>query len=136
MVLDASAAVHLVMTADHAASLADHLEKAVSVAVPDLFYSEVGNSLWKYVKSGNLTIEQAMTHLEEAMGLVDSVTPSDSLVHEAIVAAARYSHPVYDMIYAVMARRHGAAVLTMDRDFAILLRRMEIDLYCPIEKTP
>lgn len=133
-VLDASAAIHLVMTADHAESLAEYLEGTVSVSAPDLFYSEVGNALWKYVKFGDLSIEQAAIHLEEAMSLVDGIASSESLIHEALIAAARYGHPVYDTMYAVLARRHGATVLTMDRDFAALLRRMEIDLYCPIEK--
>ena len=133
-VLDASAAIHLVMTADHAGSLAEHLEGSASVSAPDLFYSEVGNALWKYVKSGDLSIEQAATHLEEAVSLVDGIVSSESLIHEAMIAAARYGHPVYDTIYAILARRHGATVLTMDREFTALLRRMEIDLYCPIEK--
>jgi predicted nucleic acid-binding protein len=135
-VLDASAAIHLVMAADHAGSLAERLEKAVSVSAPDLFCSEVGNALWKYVKLGSLSLEQAGMHLEEALSLVDGMAPSDSLVHEALVAAARYGHPVYDVMYAVLARRHGAAVLTMDRGLAGLLRRMEIDVYCPVEKVP
>lgn len=55
---------------------------------------------------------------------------------EEMVAAARYGHPVYDTMYAVLARRHGATVLTMGRNLAALIRRMEIDLYCPIENAP
>lgn len=96
MVLDASAAVHLVTAAEHASGLAQRFEEAVSVSAPDLFCSEVGNALWKYVKFGSLSIEQASQHLEEALSLVDGMTPSDSLIHEALVAAARYGHPVYN----------------------------------------
>ena len=132
-VLDASAAIHLVRMSEHAGSLAETLEGTVTVFAPDLFHADVGNALWKYVKLEDLSIEQASLHLEEAMSLVDSIAPSESLIQEALVAAARYGHSIYDTLYAVLARRHGATVLTMDRSFAALLRRMEIDLYCPIE---
>jgi len=132
-VLDASAAIHLVMAAEHAASLVERLEQTVSVAAPDLFYSEVGNGLWKYVQFGTLPLEEAKIRLEEAMNLVDSIVPSQVLVQEAVVAAALHGHPVYDMLYAVLARRQGATVLTTDGPFAALLQRMEIDTYCPLE---
>jgi predicted nucleic acid-binding protein len=133
IVLDASAAIHLVMAADHATSLVDRLEQASSVAAPDLFFSEVGNGLWKYVQFGTLPVEQAVKRLHEAMDLVDGIVPSQELVHEAVVAAAQYGHPVYDMLYAVLARRQGATVLTTDGPFAKLLRRMEIAAYCPFQ---
>ena len=136
IVLDASAAVHIVLAAEHAASLVERLESPLSVAAPDLFFSEVANSLWKYVRLGTLSPEEASTHLDEAIGLLDSLVPSQALVHEAMVAAGRHNHAVYDMMYAVLARRTGATVLTMDRPFATLLRQMDVDLYCPIEKTP
>ncbi|HEX6901814.1 MAG TPA: type II toxin-antitoxin system VapC family toxin [Thermoanaerobaculia bacterium] len=132
IVLDASAAVHLVLGAEHAGNLAEALDQSVSVTAPDLFFSEVGNGLWKYIQHGTLPLEEAVTRLEEAMGLVDGIVPSQDLIHEAVIAAVRYKHPVYDMVYAVLARRYGAQVLTMDRPFASLLRQMEIDVYCPI----
>jgi predicted nucleic acid-binding protein len=74
-----------------------------------------------------------MMHLEEAMDLVDGIIPSQLLIQEAVVAAARHGHPVYDMLYAVLARRQGATVVTTDRPFASRLRRMEIDTYCPVQ---
>jgi predicted nucleic acid-binding protein len=133
IVLDASAAVHIVLATEHAAGLAARLGTPLSVSAPDLFLSEVANSLWKYVRQGSLSSEEASTRLDEAVGLVDSIVPSQSLVHEAMVAASRHSHPVYDVMYAVLARRTGALVLTMDGGFARLLRQMEVDVYCPIE---
>jgi len=132
IVLDASAAIHLIMAAEHASDLVERLERAASVAAPDLFFSEVGNALWKYVQFRTLTVEKAVTHLQEAMDLVDGIVPTQELIQEAVIAAARYGHPVYDMLYAVLARRHGATVITTDRSFASLLRRMEIDTYCPL----
>lgn len=132
-ILDASAAVHVVMATDHAADLVSKLEQSTAVSAPDLFLSEVGNSLWKYIRHGTIPPDEALGRMEEAIALADQIVPSAMLLQEAVAAAARYSHPVYDMLYAVLARRQGGRVLTMDRTFAALLRRMEVDSYCPLE---
>jgi predicted nucleic acid-binding protein len=131
-VLDASAAVHLVMKGEHAMALATRLEDVAIVTTPDLFCSEVANSLWKYVRAGSLNLDQALTNFEEGMGLVDALIPERTLAPEALVAAANHKRSVYDMMYAVLARRSGAAVITMDRGFALILREMEIDCYSPL----
>jgi len=131
-VLDSSGAVHLVMNGEHASSLAAKLEAAAVVMTPDLFCSETANSLWKYVRAGELTLDLALTRFEQCMGLADSLVPERALAPEALVAAARHQHSVYDMMYAVLARRSGATVITMDRGFALKLRDMEIEAYCPL----
>jgi predicted nucleic acid-binding protein len=131
-VLDASGAVHLVLNSEHASDLTAKLEDVAVVIAPDLFCSEVANALLKYVRAGDLTLDLAMTRFEQCMGLADSLIPERTLAPEALVAAARYQHSVYDMMYAVLARRSGATVITMDRRFARRLREMEIETYCPL----
>jgi predicted nucleic acid-binding protein len=131
-VLDASAVVHLVMNGEHAVHLATKLEDVAVVTTPDLFCSEVANSLWKYVRAGSLALDQAITRFEEGMGLVDALVPERTLAPEALVAAANHKRSVYDMMYAILARRSGATVITMDRGFALILREMEIDSYSPL----
>jgi predicted nucleic acid-binding protein len=66
------------------------------------------------------------------MGLVDALIPERTLAPEALVAAANHKRSVYDMMYAILARRSGATVITMDRGFALILREMEIDSYSPL----
>lgn len=131
-VLDASAAVHLVLNGPHAVHLVGKLEEAAIVTTPDLFCSEAANALWKYVCAGELDLDQALTRLEQALGLVDGLVPQRTLAPEALVAAAKHQRSVYDMTYAVLARRSGATVITMDRGFALTLRDMEIESYCPL----
>jgi predicted nucleic acid-binding protein len=131
-VLDASAAVHLVLNGEHAPQLAAKLEEAAVVTVPDLFCSEVASALWKYVRVGELTLDLAITRFEQCLGLADSLVPGRVLAPEALVAAAKHKRSVYDMMYAVLARRSGSRVITRDRGFALLLRDMEIDVFCPL----
>lgn len=130
-VLDASAALHLVMDGKNSEPIANQLDEAHLVNAPDLFTCEVANGLWKYVAHGDLTAADAATRLEDALALTASLVPGRLLVHEALVAASTYRHPVYDMMYAVLARRQGAVVVTLDAKFAELLRRMRVEVFYP-----
>jgi predicted nucleic acid-binding protein len=133
-VLDASAAVNLVMNGEHAADLAAKLEETSLVMTPDLFCSEVANALWKYVRAKELAL--AISRLEECLMLADTFVPGRELAQEALAAAGRHHFSVYDMTYAVLARRSAALVITMDRQFAHKLRDMKIESYCPAIATP
>lgn len=124
LVLDASAAVRMVMRAEGADGLLESVSTATVVAAPSLYASEVANALWKYVKADKLDAETALERLEEAVNLIDAFTPDWELTTEALTEAARYEHPVYDLLYAVLARRTGCAVLTMDERLRRLLGQM------------
>lgn len=124
--LDASAALRVVLVQPQADSLADRLDDAALVLAPDLYVAEVGNSLSKYVVSGQLDPEQAGSALDSCLGLVDVFVGAGTLVTEALTLASRHRHPVYDLLYAVLARRHGTRVLTVDRRFSGLLGDLDL----------
>jgi len=126
LVLDASAAVRMVMRAEGADELLESVATATVVAAPSLYASEVANALWKYVKAGNLDAETALERLEESINLIDTFTPDWELTTEALTEAVRFKHPVYDLLYAVLARRTGCAVLTMDKRLRTLLGQMGV----------
>ena len=54
VVLDASAALHLVMDGKSSDAIAECLDEAQLVAAPDLFAGEVANGLWRYVEHGEI----------------------------------------------------------------------------------
>lgn len=126
VVLDASAAVRLVMRMPDAVALAGALEPASHVLAPALFHAEVANALWKCVRAGAISREVALERLVEARELLDDSIPDAELATEALAAADQYGHPVYDLLYAVTARRYGCSVLTRDHRLSDVLRRMEI----------
>lgn len=130
-VLDASAAVEVVLLGNRAAPIVDVLEECSLVLAPDLFHTEVANTLWKYVRAGHRSAEEAAALLETAFGLVDRVVPDRELAEEALVAAASAKHPVYDLLYATLARRFGGTVITLDGRFQKLLAEMAIPFWCP-----
>ena len=126
LVLDASAALHLVLGLQDAGDLAERLERASVVMVPELYCSEVANGLWKYVNAGHVSIDEALSRLDEALGLADSFVPDRTLTVEALAEATARRHPVYDLLYIVLARRHGARVLTLDGRLSKLAAEMGI----------
>ena len=128
LVLDASAAIGAVRLSSSAAGVLRLCGEASSIMAPSLFASEVANGLWKYVANGSLQRDEAAEALDEALALVDLFVPDRDLVEEAFVAAAKYRHPVYDLLYAVLARRHGAAVVTLDERLRALLAKMGVDV--------
>jgi predicted nucleic acid-binding protein len=126
LVLDASAALRLLLGLERAAELADALEDAAVVMVPELYSSEEANGLWKYVRAGDLSRDEALEHLDEAIALADSFVSDRSLVTEALAEATAREHPVYDLLYVVLARRHGARMLTMDARLSKLATEMGV----------
>ena len=113
-VIDASAAIAVCRDAN-AAILIDRLDEICgSLATPALFRTEVANVAWKYVHAGVDDEAQAKALFGAAANLIDSFAPDESLVVEALSCAILYDHPVYDMMYFVLARRLSVPILTCD----------------------
>ena len=126
--IDAATAVALVIGRHPEAERAlTVLDEADTVLAPRLYWNEVANALWKYSSHAGLPESVAVGYLEEAAALVEEPVDDDLLSTEALIAAIRFEHPVYDALYAVLARRRGAAVLTLDRRLRSLLEKMRID---------
>lgn len=126
LVLDASAALRVVLDAAGHAGLLDRIAAAEAVYAPSLFVAETANALWKYVGAKQVSEEDALRLHRDALALVDRFIPDEDLLPEALVVAMRGKHPVYDALYVVAARRHGAALLTMDKRLAALARQLAV----------
>ena len=127
VILDASAAVAAV-AGEKKLLVAEKTIGASAILAPDLFIVEVTNGLWKYVVWAGLPVEDAVTHLRSALDMVNSFRPVAELAEEALRAAAIHRHPVYDLYYAVLARREGGAILTFDGRLKKLCTEMRIPL--------
>jgi len=124
-VLDASAAANIILRTDLAPALIEKLKQSHLVIAPTLFHGEIANILWKYVRFGDLDKETALARYAEAIGLVDIFEADEQLATEALSTAIRYNHPVYDTFYAILARRHGCTVLTVDKKLIALIRQLD-----------
>ena len=127
VVLDASAALQVVLRLDDFHPLVDVLRSASTVVAPRLFAAETANVLWKYVRAGHLSESEAVEALRAALSLVTHPIDDVDVAVEALSTATRYHHPVYDAMYATLARRLGGAVATRDRRLRELLAALRID---------
>ncbi|MBK7953331.1 MAG: type II toxin-antitoxin system VapC family toxin [Candidatus Accumulibacter sp.] len=125
IVLDASAAANIILRTDLAPALIERLGQGRLVIAPSLFHSEIANTLWKYVRCGDLSKDTALARYAEAVGLVDAFEADEALATEALSAAIRYNHPVYDLLYVILARRHGCRVLTVDKRLITLAGQID-----------
>jgi len=114
-----------VLRTDRAAGFIAELEASDVVLAPSLLHSEVANALWKYVRAGLMNKQTAMVRLEEALDLVDSFEPDQTLVTEALSQAVLHHHPVYDLLYIVLAMRFGSRLISADNKLLKLAERID-----------
>jgi len=114
-VLDVSAAVELLLKRSCAAQVGDVVSQADWVLVPSLYVAELGNVFWKYHQFHDMPLGECERAIEVGLALPDTFGDDRELQREAFAMACRCEHSVYDMLYLVLARRHAACLVTMDK---------------------
>ena len=128
LVIDASAAIRIVVGQDEDSEVLRIVQASAVTLAPGLFSTEVANGLWGYVRQKILTTPEVIDSYLAALGLVDDIVPDHEFGVEALAEAARLRHPAYDLIYAILARRTGSALLTCDRRLAKLAKELGVPL--------
>ena len=123
-VLDASAAVRLILADPAAADLAEQVGGAALVLAPELMLTELANTLWKLQRADRLNDLDPQALLAEARELVDRLEPDRHLQAEALALACHLNHPVYDCLYLALARREAASLISSDRRLNALAERV------------
>jgi predicted nucleic acid-binding protein len=86
--------------------------------VPDLFWLEIGNALWKAVWKGKIVADWAGNGYTQMTNLDISTVPSVDLVPEAMQLAFTHRRSVYDCVYIVLALKSKAELITADERLA------------------
>ncbi|HWN44195.1 MAG TPA: type II toxin-antitoxin system VapC family toxin [Thermoanaerobaculia bacterium] len=127
LVVDASVGIKLFVDeelSDRAAELFEGLawEPPLHLYVPDLFYLECGNILWKYVRRFDYPTAQARESLS-SLGALALQRLSDSLlVEESLDLALARGISVYDASYVTLAQHLDVPFVTADER---LVRKLE-----------
>ncbi|MGA2148163.1 MAG: type II toxin-antitoxin system VapC family toxin [Bryobacteraceae bacterium] len=98
--------------------LRDYSAGKVDLTVPDLFWPEFGNILWKAVRVGRIsrrTAEEAILALEREELATEATA---ELLKDAFAIAARFDRAVYDAVYVALAVAADAPLLTADERLA------------------
>jgi predicted nucleic acid-binding protein len=123
-VLDASAAVRLILADPAATDLAERVGGAALVLAPELMLTKLDNTLWKLQRADRLNDLDPQELLAEARELVDRLEPDRHLQAETLALACHLNHPVYDCLYLALARREAASLISSDRRLNALAERV------------
>jgi len=127
-VLDVSAAIEILLQKEKKELFNTTYEKASWVIAPDLYIAEISNVLWKYFKSGLISHIECIQYVEDGIELIDDYFPSKELWKEALGEGIKNTHSIYDMYYAILARRNDATLITNDSKLSLICNKLNIEV--------
>jgi predicted nucleic acid-binding protein len=123
-VLDASVAAKWFLSQDEPlASEAEALKHEYDLGkivflVPDLFWAEIANVVWKTTKQGRVSRELARAALDFLRSKGFATVSSINLIDTALDLALRYDRGTYDCIYVALALASNCQFITADERLA------------------
>jgi predicted nucleic acid-binding protein len=90
----------------------------IRLLVPDLFWAELGNLLWKAVRQGRCTKTTAESALASLKDRKLPTVPTVALLDVAFAIALAFDRTVYDSLYVALAVHSKAELVTADERLA------------------
>jgi predicted nucleic acid-binding protein len=118
-VADASTGIKLFI-AEELADRADALfgllaaDPPAEIWVPDLFYIECANILWKYVRRFGHSPDQAQRDLADLAALTLRSVPTADLIEKALDLGLAHGITAYDASYVALSDRLAIPLITAD----------------------
>lgn len=113
-VVDASVAIKWFVDEIHAEAARRLQEDQYDLLAPDLLWPECGNILWKKVRRGELTPDEARLIWGGLEQQPMSIFPSSLVVEPALEVAFDTNRTVYDGCYLALAMLTGGQLVTAD----------------------
>jgi predicted nucleic acid-binding protein len=118
VVVDASVGVKWPIKEENSVHALALLGSGRRLIVPDRFFSEVANVLWKRTRRADpnqrITAEQARGGLWRILNLPLEVVPSVALASSSLEIALEIGHATYDCDYLALAVLEGVKFVTAD----------------------
>jgi predicted nucleic acid-binding protein len=95
-----------------------HRDGEIRLVVPDIFWAELGNVLWKAVRFKRLSHGHALAGIELVLAEQLPSVPSAHLLTHAFNIASVYGRAVYDSLYVALAVTAKAEMVTADERLA------------------
>jgi predicted nucleic acid-binding protein len=126
-VVDASVGIKLFLVeplSDQADALFAHLgdDPPARLYVPDLFFIECTNILWKYVHRFGYAAKAAAQDVADLVRLPLRAVSMAELAEDALALAVQYGSTAYDAAYVALAQRLALPFVTADE---ALVRRFD-----------
>ena len=94
------------------------LDGKVQLIVPDFFWVELTNVLWKAVRRGRCTKDTPVAALATLLDYQIPTVPSLNLLNLALQKGVQHGQSVYDSLYVVVAVEAAAQLVTADEKLA------------------
>ena len=114
VVIDASAAAEIAAKTQAGVDYINVLMRSEKVLAPELFIAEICNVMWKLGRKDEANKDTYAEMANDCIDFIDEYASASDLWREALRLSQDHGHAVYDMLYAALARRHDATLLTMD----------------------
>lgn len=98
------------------------------IYVPDLFYIECANALWKYVRAKLYTASEVQADLATLKAFPLHVVSTVDLMADAVTMALNYGISAYDASYVALSQQVGATLLTLDGKLVRALSTSSFDI--------
>jgi predicted nucleic acid-binding protein len=98
--------------------LGDYLRNDVAFIVPDIFWPEFGNIMWKAARVERITPDRSFSGLALLKDLNIPTYPSSDFLAEALQIALVHGRTFYDSLYVALAVRTKANLITADERLA------------------
>ena len=86
----------------------------IELTVPDLFWAEFGNMLWKCVRTGRFSAKSATEALTDLLDYGIPTAGGRELSNDALAIALSTGRTVYDSMYVALAVQRNASFITAD----------------------
>ena len=90
----------------------------VRFLVPDLFWVEVANALWKAVRRNEISSNNAAAAMSFLRDLDIATLPSLDIVPQALDLAITHGRTVYGSLYVALAMQSKSSLITADERLA------------------
>lgn len=98
------------------------------IFVPDLFYIECGNILWKYVRAGLYGVADVPADLASLKAFPLRVVSTADLMADAVNIALAHGISAYDASYVALSQQVSATLLTLDQKLVKALAATSYDV--------
>jgi predicted nucleic acid-binding protein len=98
--------------------IARYTKSEIEFIVPDFFWVEMGNLLWKAARLKRWSTADARTALTTLGKYQFPTIPSKSVIDLALAIATSFDRTVYDSVYVALAVSTKSQLVTADRKLA------------------
>ena len=123
VVIDVSGTAEILLHKEKAQEFYKVLKDAKFVLAPDIYVSELTNTLWKYHMKNIFTVDECIKYIQDGISFIDTFIDCKAIWLESFSEGIKNNHSIYDMFYLIAARRNNAVLVTCDSDLTKICKK-------------